>query len=210
MRTLEHYQKRVVRFDHNREYSQRNQPWYKPRGLWVSIPGPTDWPEWCRSEEFRVEHLETKHYVILNEDANILTLNTVEKIRDFHNQYVSGLYGVLDHINWKAVSETYDGIIIAPYQWSIRMDFDLFWYYTWDVASGCIWNANAIKEVIEVFNVYDELDLMKAWSSYNAEVAFANASNVIRYGTADPTGGRGKLPLTFSQFKSEYFERWTA
>ena len=38
-----------------------------------------------------------------------------------------------------------DGIIIAPYQWYCRMTVD--WYYTWDCASGCIWNLDAIESV---------------------------------------------------------------
>lgn len=34
-----------------------------------------------------------------------------------------------------------------------RMGFD--WYYTWDVASGCIWNAQAIASVTVLSGVPD-------------------------------------------------------
>jgi hypothetical protein len=63
-------------------------------------------------------------------------------------------------IDWPKVSERYDGVVIAPYVWSLRMgDYEMIegrmrktpdsaisdWYYPWDCASGCIWKASAIK-----------------------------------------------------------------
>lgn len=51
-----------------------------------------------------------------------------------------------DHINWPMVADRYQGIVIAPYLWSRRMDGGL-WYYGWDCASGCIWDAAAVASV---------------------------------------------------------------
>jgi len=53
------------------------------------------------------------------------------------------------NINWPAVAEKYDGIIIAPYIWQRRLSDnpDHFWYYGWDCASGCIWNTEVIEEI---------------------------------------------------------------
>ncbi|QBI98814.1 hypothetical protein SEA_BOBBY_184 [Mycobacterium phage Bobby] len=53
--------------------------------------------------------------------------------------------GIPDWIDWGKVAADYGGIIIAPYQWSRRMD--PHWYYTWDCASGCIWNLEAIESL---------------------------------------------------------------
>ena len=49
-------------------------------------------------------------------------------------------------IDWPKVAERYDGIIIAPYQWSRRLDGPM-WYYGWDCASGCVWRARAVLEL---------------------------------------------------------------
>ncbi len=48
------------------------------------------------------------------------------------------------------VAKLYQGIIIAPYCYSIRLDNDCFWYYPWDCASGCIWDATAIAALVPV------------------------------------------------------------
>ena len=117
-------------------------PRMKPRGLWVSVDGERDWPEWCAEEEFGIG--PNRFIVTLAADANILHLTTAEEITEFHAEYRSGnddFY--LDH---QRVAEKYQGLIIAPYQWSLRWDGPS-WYYSWDVASGCIWDAAAIEAV---------------------------------------------------------------
>ena len=48
-------------------------------------------------------------------------------------------------IAWEKVAAKYDGLIITPYIWQRRMELN--WYYTWDCASGCIWNVRAIKDI---------------------------------------------------------------
>lgn len=39
---------------------------------------------------------------------------------------------------------------ITPYCWPARMDPDLIWYYGWDCASGCIWDASTIHQVTRI------------------------------------------------------------
>jgi hypothetical protein len=48
-----------------------------------------------------------------------------------------------DCINWVKVAKSFSGIVISPYILGRR--FNLFWYYNWDCASGCVWNLNVIK-----------------------------------------------------------------
>lgn len=43
------------------------------------------------------------------------------------------------------VRQDYAGIEISPYQYECR--FELTWYYGWDVASGCVWDKEAIRAV---------------------------------------------------------------
>ena len=50
-------------------------------------------------------------------------------------------------INWSAVAKDYYGIEISPYRPKYRLALGYLWYYGWDVASGCIWNKDAIRGV---------------------------------------------------------------
>ncbi len=51
-------------------------------------------------------------------------------------------------INWIEVANNYSGIEIAPCQFNCRRKY--FWYYAWDVASGCIWKEDAVKNIKRV------------------------------------------------------------
>lgn len=119
----------------------------KPNGLWVSVQGPADWLEWCDGEGFATERrIPTE--VTLKADANILHISGPFELDAFTTEYrVLGAYRSCTTINWGRVAAKYQGIIIAPYQWSRRMTDHTFWYYGWDCASGCIWDAEAIESL---------------------------------------------------------------
>ena len=158
MTSLIHYADRPVTFDRERAYDQ-GEPYSgydKPVGLWVSVTGEDDWPSWCRGEEFGVDRLAVAHRVIVAPDANILTLTSTVGIdsltarfavqtefdRQFHWRVNERAKWPID---WRRVAAEFDGLIIAPYQWSRRYTHD--WYYGWDCASGCIWSIDAIASV---------------------------------------------------------------
>lgn len=133
--------------------SNRGSTFWKPKGLWVSVEGEDDWKEWCKSEQFSLDRLAYATQIILAPDANILRLTTPQELRTFSAQYgfnpwpdisLRSMYG----IHWNAVAAKHQGIIIAPYLWSCRLDNDVFWYYSWDCASGCIWDAAAIAKLV--------------------------------------------------------------
>jgi hypothetical protein len=136
-----------------RSVAQRAEPDMKPQGLWVSVDGEDDWPSWCRSEDFATERLAYRHVVRLAETANILWLESGADIDNFHRKFSNrnvlreNSYFPLNLLPWSEVAALYQGIIIAPYQWSHRLDGPARWYYTWDCASGCIWDAAAIMSV---------------------------------------------------------------
>lgn len=119
----------------------------KPKGLWVSI-GPA-WAEWCLAESFCLSALTHVNHVELSPSAKILRVVGARALDKFTKQYGVQRFPQLSYqrlyIDWRAVAERYDGIIIAPYVYSRRYTLD--WYYGWDVASGCIWNASAISKV---------------------------------------------------------------
>ena len=142
--TLMHYRELPVTFDRTRTYKQEGPYSYgKPVGFWVSVQGEDDWPSWCRGEEYCLDDLLVPHEVTLADGANILRLETTDEMREFTNQFIAG--GRHPGIDWRRVSELYDGILIPTYQWSLRCELD--WYYGWDCASGCIWNLHAIASV---------------------------------------------------------------
>jgi hypothetical protein len=124
---------------------QPDRPTMKPSGLWVSVDGEDDWPTWCRDNMFRDDASFSYRYRVTVR-STVRVLATVDEVLAFNDRY-----GVGDewssYINWASVASDYPGIIIAPYQWDLRMDWRTFWYYTWDCASGCIWDADAIESV---------------------------------------------------------------
>jgi hypothetical protein len=128
-----------------RSAAQRNACHWKPEGLWVSVEGPGDWRSWCKSENYALDCFEHNHEITLATDARILRLTSIKDVQEFGTEHAVAPF---NNIDWKPLAEKYQGIIIAPYQWACR--FDEQWYYTWDCASGCIWDASAIMKVERV------------------------------------------------------------
>ena len=87
MRLL-HYTEEPLAYDAARTYEQ-NEPrsFGKPKGLWVSVEGEMDWLTWCTENEFATYALAHVSEVTLAPDANVLMLDTVDAIVDFHDRY---------------------------------------------------------------------------------------------------------------------------
>ncbi len=116
----------------------------KPGGLWVSVGNA--WHKWCHDEHFFLHHLAYKTEIKLHKYANILIIRGVRQLDNFHQKYKTPVMTDSEGINWIQLKKHYQGIIITPYLWLRRLN--LLWYYTWDVASGVIWDLSAIKTVI--------------------------------------------------------------
>ena len=136
---------------------QYSQPEMKPRGLWCSaetgIEADIPWDVWCRLERVNLDRLACCTPILLEPDARVLHLRTADAIREFHTEFAAPSlpgnelvvsFGV---VHWKAVADDYQGIVIAPYQWELRLEIEFLWYYGWDCASGCIWDASAVREI---------------------------------------------------------------
>lgn len=132
----------------------RESAYWKPRGLWVSVEGENDWKQWCESEQFSLDRFAHATQIILAPTANILRLTTPQELRDFSREHGFNPYPDLPihlrcmhGIQWWSIAAKHQGIIIAPYLYQCRLDDDVFWYYSWDCASGCIWDATAVAEL---------------------------------------------------------------
>jgi hypothetical protein len=126
-------------------YEKKEQRWkegFKPEGLWYGIG--TSWLDWVRIEmpEWEDEHV----FKIDVDKSKMLIIDTLEDLYLFTDKY-SGSDGL---IYWKLVATEYDGIEISPYIREARDDERTWWYYPWDVASGCIWGEGVITNIEKI------------------------------------------------------------
>lgn len=135
--------KNPLDLDINRKYSQEVN--MKPHGFWYGFG--TEWIDWCKSE--MPEWVGKYFYRVDIGSSNVLKIKSALELINFTKQYEVNKYPDLPFfhrhmfIDWTSVANKYDGIEIAPYQYSTKYDY--MWYYGWDVASGCIWNLKNVK-----------------------------------------------------------------
>ena len=156
---LVHYSDAPVLSVHDTEQSPELRPCGKPWGLWVSADDHEDnWRDWCLSERFGLERLTHVHDVELVPGAlgrSVLRLDGAADLDRFTREFARtdpgySALGILDRgccMDWHAVAERWDGILIAPYVWERRIHDRTGWYYTMDCASGCIWRARAVASI---------------------------------------------------------------
>jgi len=121
----------------------------KPDGLWYGIGG--SWYRWCRSEMPAWVYRGGHAYEVVVDESKMLFLRTPEEILSFTDEYLSSCYDRSTwNIDWSRVAESYSGIEISPYQYSLRMSRKVCWYYPWDVASGVVWDNAAILDIVHV------------------------------------------------------------
>jgi hypothetical protein len=147
---LTHYSKKPL--GKVRSVRQIREVSMKPLGLWVSDDAEyggeaMGWPHWCEAEQFSVDRMEVRSIVSLAAPGRLLWLGSVEEIDGFHAEFAEPMFRDYRLIRWDRVAEVWAGIVITPYQWARRFDDKAKWYYSWDCASGCIWDASVIASV---------------------------------------------------------------
>ena len=133
----------TFKLDRSREYKQAIET--KPVGLWYSFGD--EWKKWCESN---MPHWIKPVWlrVILNE-ANVLRIATESEFLAFSKEYKKPMPGmeslvIMRGIDWPRVAAEYDRIEFPVYFYKFRHSFESFWYYGFDVASGCVWNLEKI------------------------------------------------------------------
>ncbi len=135
-----------------RSVDQKGELDMKPEGLWFSVEDGHGWAEWCRSEEWGMDKLCYEHKIKFKEDAHILHIKNEDDLDAFTKLYQDWPEFDKDRkmsmfIDWDLVAKSYQGIIIAPYQWGRRLHIYSSWYYGWDCSSGCVWDADAVESL---------------------------------------------------------------
>ena len=148
---LIHYSAEPLTEAHSLEQIPTLSGFMKPRGLWFSVESENEdgWLEWCEGEEFKLDNFAHATQLLLREDANILHIPGARELMDFHESFAADLCHDfrMQAIDWEMVASKYQGIVIAPYIWSMRLHDKMLWYYGWDCASGCIWDVSAIERL---------------------------------------------------------------
>ena len=146
-----HYSAQPLTNVHSVEQVSEISRYMKPDGLWFSVEPGHGWFEWCEAEQFCLDRLEFATRIILKDDADILRISNEEELIAFHKRFCTNLHPGIASFpplpSWDVVAMRYRGIIIAPYIWSMRLHTEMLWYYTWDCASGCVWDASAIERL---------------------------------------------------------------
>lgn len=128
---------------------QHPSPLSKPIGMWYQIN--SSW------EKFLHHHVPaqgrpdyTHKYKVKINPSEVLKLNTPEMLHRFIHDFTPTNAGstplYLYTINWMKVAEKWAGVQFDPYMPEFRL---CKWYSRIDIPCGCIWNARAIKELIQ-------------------------------------------------------------
>lgn len=146
--TFIHYTEQPFTLD-ARTYEQKPDNYFKPHGLWLSVEGTEGdqtWKTWCEGEDFRTEGLRqaTTFDVDL---SRVLVIDDGATLYSLTKQYPGPSVGSYIYPDWSRIADEYAGIVIAPYHSSYRLNNAVFWYYSWDCASACIWDLSVVKEM---------------------------------------------------------------
>lgn len=123
----------------------RVSPHIKPQGLWYSCGDA--WLSWIMGSIANHYKRYQHAYLLKLRTYRMRMIHTLEDFADFEETYGNIESG---SIRWPEVYEDYAGVEICPYQGSRRWAHSSMWYYSWDVASGCVWNPAAVEDVIPI------------------------------------------------------------
>jgi len=180
---------------------------FKPKGLWYGIGA--SWVDWIRNEQ---PDWEEDYTHIINVDlSKIKVIRNYQELIEFNDEYGTKEKSSAD-IDWMKVSKDYSGIEIAPYIYKARYDREVFWYYAWDVASGCIWNSDAIINVTKLNDKPQDYKVVYRGQPEEYESSSPSQSIWVTYdiGWASQYGEpkKYKLPKNLKLLDADYYDKW--
>ncbi len=128
---------------------------FKPNGLWYECQeDSSEWEEFCEYGLGGYKSRYDQKYNVKLNHHEILFIPDEHHFEKFYEMYnvphpadPDGHKGFDRMIDWPKVAEHYAGIEICPYLDSKRHDDLSFWYYGWDVSSGCVWDPKGIQKL---------------------------------------------------------------
>lgn len=135
----------------------------KPRGgLWASrIDAPKSWKWWCEVEEYPYFRPDKWFKFIIKEDANILTINRTEMLKDLpklpHDPYMHLSFHT--YLDFEELRKEYDAVEVL-----ISEDDELYnQMFCWDCDSIVILNKEIVEEIDSSENYNKIGGEQKAW-----------------------------------------------
>lgn len=129
----------------------------KPGGFWLSDDSEYGWAEWCQAEQFALDSLAHRTQFRVD-TSRVLHLSTAMAVVEFGREHrETGPDVWWPWVDWAPVREQWAGVVITPYQRSVRFGAETFWYSGWDCASGCIWDLTAIEQVSHSMRAAEEV-----------------------------------------------------
>ena len=142
----------------------------RPEGLWVSVGDAwlvDQYERWlenpCGFGSAHYPHQFTyANEITLSDTRGILVISNGTEFRSFNDRYSEPRPTLTERqargIPWGRVRKRYQGMIIAPHMeamaqrttadgWSLPVAKS-YWYYTWVVASGCLWDVSVIESIV--------------------------------------------------------------
>ena len=131
----------------------------KPTGAWFSpvehkVPA---WRQWCEGERWSpgaythkyrfssIPYCTLPQAVMGKGQGKVLLIDSAESLWDLQWEFK----GTKEYqLRWDKLGQMVSGISIIPYQWKLRST--LSWYYSWDMASGCLWNHPEGMEITQM------------------------------------------------------------
>lgn len=115
----------------------------KPKGgLWASrVDSPNGWKDWCESNEFGTEKLNTSFMFTLKDDAKVLRITNTKQLEQLPKMKnplpIPTMWSMIDY---EALATEYDALELL-----ISEDHELYFsLYGWDCDSIVIMNKDVI------------------------------------------------------------------
>lgn len=136
-----------------------NRIFFKPVGLWYGYElddNISTWMDWVGENNFYLDRY-INHYELIINTSNFLIVDNNDTLSFINNNYKlisnDDIINQFNYIDWKKLKKDYDGIeFILENLTYDRCSLEFLWLSTLDVSSGCLWNLDAINNIIKINN----------------------------------------------------------
>ena len=151
-----------------RDKTQDAKDTFKPRGLWYAFG-----MDWFDAVQSVVPSYASRYNFIhtIKVTDKVCSIKTIEEAIEFTDKYGFGEGHFYKQylIDWSKVEKDYSGVeALDPIRWcrTEGLEGKLWWMYSWDAASGCIWKSDGIESIepYDYKEVYNQK--MKEWDDH--------------------------------------------